>query len=76
FVSFGGLPVKNTQVSAGGVSRHRVPGWLAQCRAAGTQFVNIGPLRSDVDAELAAEWIAPRPNSDTALMLGLAHTLE
>ncbi|MGL4286780.1 MAG: molybdopterin guanine dinucleotide-containing S/N-oxide reductase, partial [Phreatobacter sp.] len=76
FVAFGGLPIKNTQVSAGGVSRHRVPDWLAQCRAAGTHFVNIGPLRSDIDASLEADWIAPRPNSDTALMLGLAHTLE
>lgn len=76
FVAFGGLPVKNAQVSAGGVSRHRVPEALARARAAGTEFVNIGPLRDDVSAELDAEWIAPRPNSDVALMLGLAHVLE
>lgn len=76
FVAFGGLPIKNAQVSAGGVSRHRVPDWLRECRSSGTAFVNVSPLRSDMEAELDAQWIAPRPNTDTALMLGLAHTLE
>ena len=76
FVAFGGLPAKNAQVSAGGVSRHAVPDQLRAARAAGTRFVNIGPLRDDVAAELQAEWIAPRPNTDVALMLGLAHVLE
>jgi biotin/methionine sulfoxide reductase len=76
FVAFGGLPAKNTQVSAGGVSLHRVPEWLAAARAAGTRFVNISPLRDDIDPSLEAEWIAPRPNTDVALMLGCAHVLE
>ncbi len=75
-VAFGGLPVKNAQVSAGGVSRHLVPSHLRAARDAGTKFVNIGPLRDDIDAELQPEWIAPRPNTDVALILGLAHVLE
>ncbi|SFT59410.1 molybdopterin guanine dinucleotide-containing S/N-oxide reductase [Mesorhizobium sp. YR577] len=76
FVAFGGLPVKNAQVSAGGVSQHRVPDRLRECRAAGTDFVNISPLGSDVAPELGADWLPVRPNTDTALMLGVAHTLE
>ncbi len=32
-------------------------------------------MQSDAKASLNAEWLAIRPNSDTALMLGLAHTL-
>lgn len=76
FVAFGGLPEKNAQVSAGGVSRHRVPDHLRAARAAGCDFINIGPLRDDIAPDLGAEWIAPRPNSDVALMLGLAHVLE
>ena len=32
-------------------------------------------MRDDAAAFLDAEWIAPRPHSDTALMLALAHTL-
>jgi len=76
FVAFGGLAVKNAQVSAGGVSQHKVPDWLKECRENGTEFINIGPLQSDVEPELQAQWIALRPNTDTAFMLGLAHTLE
>src|SRR5690606_6051649 len=33
-------------------------------------------LRDDLPGSVAAEWLAPLPNTDTALMLGLAHTLE
>ncbi len=32
-------------------------------------------MRADAADFLGAEWIAPRPNSDTAIMLGLTHTL-
>ncbi len=74
-VSFGGLPLKNTQVSAGGIGKHAVRGWLEHCRKNGVGFVNISPVRDDAADFLEAEWLAPRPNTDTALMLGLAHTL-
>ncbi len=74
-VTFGGLPLKNTQVSAGGIGKHTVRGWLEHCRKNGVEFVNIGPVRDDTADFLEAEWLAPRPNTDTALMLGLAHTL-
>ncbi len=76
FVAFGGLSEKNTQVSAGGVAEHTVPRWLEQCHATGTRFVNVSPLRSDMAPGLDADWLPVRPGSDTALMLGLAHTLE
>lgn len=76
FVAFGGIPEKNAQVSAGGVSRHELPQWLDRCAAAGTQFVNISPLRSDIAPRVGAEWLPVRPGGDTALMLGLAHVLE
>lgn len=76
FVAFGGLAVKNAQVSAGGVSRHRVGEQLLAAKAAGTRFVNVSPLRDDCPADLDAEWLALRPNSDVALMLALAYVLE
>src|ERR1019366_2970206 len=41
----------------------------------GVQFCNISPMRDDAAAFLEAEWLAPRPHSDTAIMLALAHTL-
>ena len=74
-VMFGGMPPKNTQIAAGGMGTHTAQDWLKRCRANGVEFVNVSPLRDDAAEELEAEWLAPRPNSDTALMLGLAHTL-
>ena len=74
-ISFGGLPLKNAQVSAGGLGKHDVRGWLERCKANGVEFVNISPVREDAADFLEAEWLAPHPNTDTALMLGLAHAL-
>jgi biotin/methionine sulfoxide reductase len=74
-VMFGGMAPKNSQVSMGGVARHRTPDWLRQLRQAGVTFINISPMRSDAADSLEAEWLPLRPNTDTALMLGLAHTL-
>jgi biotin/methionine sulfoxide reductase len=75
FVAFGGVPLKNCQVSAGGTGRHDVRAHLRACRASGTRFINLSPIRDDIDAEFAPEWLAVRPNTDTALMLALSHTL-
>ena len=75
-VMFGGLPLKNAQVNAGGVGRHTMRGWLKRMRAGGTRFVSISPIRTDAPDETEAEWLAPWPGTDTALMLGLAHVLH
>ena len=74
-VAFGGMPLKNAQVAYGGVGRHRTRQGLEACRDAGVRFVNVGPVRTDAADFVDAEWLAPRPNTDVALMLGLAHTL-
>ena len=74
-VMFGGLPLRNVQVSGGGIAKHRLKEELSECVKSGVHFVNISPLRSDASEWMNAEWIAPRPGSDTALMMGIAHTL-
>jgi len=74
-IAFGGLPLRNAQVVAGGCGDHTASGWLQRCRERGVRFVNLGPLRDDMAAFLAAEWIQARPNTDVAIMLGMAHTL-
>ncbi|WP_223427043.1 molybdopterin-dependent oxidoreductase [Tateyamaria pelophila] len=74
-VMFGGLALRNTQVSDGGVSKHRMIGNFEACATAGVSFVNISPLRSDASDVLNAQWLPVSPGSDTALMMGLAHTL-
>lgn len=75
FVAFGGLPLKNGQVSPGGASSHQLRGALQRLQAGGTQFVNISPVRADLDGVPGADWLPIRPGSDTALMLALAHVL-
>ncbi|MBL0419205.1 molybdopterin-dependent oxidoreductase [Ramlibacter sp. AW1] len=74
-VMFGGAPWRNAQVNSGGVSRHVLREAMLACRRAGVRFVSISPVRDDTLDEVEAEWLAPRPGSDVALMLGIAHTL-
>jgi biotin/methionine sulfoxide reductase len=75
-VAFGGLSPKNAAVSPGGVSRHNASGWVSAAQARGCRFVSVSPLRDDTAAEAQAEWIAPRPGTDAALMLALAQVLD
>jgi biotin/methionine sulfoxide reductase len=74
-LAFGGMATKNSAVAAGGVSAHVERAAMAAAAARGTRFVLIGPLRSDLPAEAGARWLPVPPGSDTALMLGLLHTL-
>ena len=75
-VMFGGASLKNTQIDAGGAVAHESPDWFRRAAAAGIRFVNVSPSRQDLCADVKADWIALRPNTDVALMLGIAHTLE
>lgn len=72
FVSFGGVPLKNAQVSSSGAGRHRARHGLRALAEAGARIVNIGPVGDNL-GEGGAEWIALRPNTDTAMMLALMH---
>ena len=74
-VCFGGMPLKNSQINYRGVARHTQRGYMREAREAGIAFVNVGPLRDDMAEFLDAEWLPARPNTDVAIMLGLAHTL-
>jgi biotin/methionine sulfoxide reductase len=75
FVAFGGVPLRNTQVNSGGASEHEVGSWLRRLAATGVKLVNVSPVRGDLDAVADVEWVAIRPNTDAAFMLGLGHTL-
>ncbi len=74
-VAFGGLNPKNWQVTSGGAGQHAMEHWVRAAASAGVRFVVIGPTRDDAPDFLNAEWIAPRPNTDTAIMLAMAHTI-
>lgn len=74
-LAFGGLPLKNTAVASGGISAHIERGSIAAARGRGARFVLVSPLRDDLPAEADADWVAIRPGTDVALMLGMAHAL-
>ncbi|WP_108660262.1 molybdopterin-dependent oxidoreductase [Acuticoccus kandeliae] len=75
FVAFGGLNPKNWQVTAGGAGTHMIPDATREAAKGGVSFVVVSPTADDIPDWLDAEWIAPRPNTDTAIMLAIAHTL-
>jgi len=72
--------MKNTQVNAGGLGAHTARGQLLEMQQAGVRMVCVSPIKDDVGTDhdgtfIEPEWWACRPNSDVAIMLGLAHTL-
>jgi biotin/methionine sulfoxide reductase len=75
FVSFGGVPRKNAQIASGGAIVHKVKGGLFGMRDAGVRFVNVTPTGDDLDPGGDVEWLAIRPNTDTAMILALCNTL-
>jgi biotin/methionine sulfoxide reductase len=74
-LAFGGMALRNSRVASGGISRHIERDAMRQAAERGCRFVNISMLRPDLPAEARAEWLAVQPGTDTALMLGLVHTL-
>lgn len=76
FVAFGGLSEKNSGIGPGGVGRHMVRPAIERAVARGCRFIDITPIADDTYAEAHAEWLAPLPGSDAALMLALAFVLD
>ena len=62
-------------ITPGGMTRHDTPGHLAALAARGVRVALVSPLRGDLPDGLKATWYPLVPATDTALMLGLAHTL-
>ena len=75
FVAFGGIPLKNTQVEYGGHACHVQRSYMEQAANRGIRFVSVSPIKDDIDQQLNSRWLPVVPNTDVALMLGLAHTL-
>ncbi|MCB4820917.1 molybdopterin guanine dinucleotide-containing S/N-oxide reductase [Roseicella aerolata] len=74
-LAFGGLALKNSMVAGGGISRHVERDSMRAAAERGCEFILVGPLRDDCPEEARAEWLPITPNTDTALMLALMHTL-
>ena len=74
-LAFGGLPLRNLQVSPGGISCHDTAGRMGRLAARGGKVISISPIRDDTHDLPGIERDQPRPGTDTALMLGIAHRL-
>ena len=74
-LAFGGMPLKNAMIAAGGITRHVEADAMARAAARGTEFWSVSPLRDDMPEAAEARWLPIRPGTDVAMMLGLAHTL-
>lgn len=74
-VGFGGMARRNAQINSGGTGKHQQHQDMLSARKAGVEFINVSPIESDMHPDLNAQWMSIRPNTDVALMLGIAHTL-
>jgi biotin/methionine sulfoxide reductase len=72
---FGGIALRNGQVTNGGGAVHEMGHWLRHAAQAGVRLVNISPQRCDVPDDIACDWLPIRPGTDTALMLAIAYVL-
>ena len=74
-VVFGALSPRTAQNEAGGIGTHRLEDSLRAIRDRGVKVVLVSPLRDDMPGWMDVDWWPIRPNTDTALMLGLAGEL-
>lgn len=75
FVAFGGLSSKNWRVTSGGAGNHHMPRHIRAARKSGTKFIVVSPVADDIPDGSDAQWIAPRPGSDTAIILALCYEM-
>ena len=71
-IVFGALSPRTAQNEAGGIARHTLEIHLRRLAERGVRVVLVSPSRDDLPDWVDAEWWPVRPNTDTALMLGLA----
>lgn len=71
-VIFGAMSPRTAQNEAGGIGPHLLESHLRAIKARNVRIVHVSPLRDDLPEWMGAEWWPIRPNTDAALMLGLA----
>ena len=70
-VFWGCNPLNNSQISWQVADHGAWPG-VAAMKKAGTKVISIDPVLTETCKELNGEWIAPRPQTDVPMMLGIA----
>ncbi|WP_165354621.1 molybdopterin-dependent oxidoreductase [Tropicimonas sp. IMCC6043] len=70
-VIWGANPAVTTRILSG---RYMTAAWLG-LKESPIEVIVIDPVRSETAQSLDARWVPVRPNTDTALALGMMHTL-
>ncbi|WP_311948778.1 trimethylamine-N-oxide reductase TorA [Halomonas piscis] len=73
-VYWGCDPRNNSQISWQ-IADHGAFAGMESLKEAGVETISIDPLLTQTCDYLDGEWIAPKPQTDVPLMLGIAHTL-
>ncbi len=73
-VFWGADPMKTSQISWLVADHGHQPG-IDAYKATGKEVISIDPLNTKTGKYMEAEWVPIRPQTDVALMLGMAHTL-
>jgi len=73
-VFWGANPIITNQI-AWSVADHDGYEGMKALKAAGKKVICIDPIKTETCSYFNGEWLAPRPQTDVALMLGIAHTL-
>lgn len=68
----GALSPRTEQCDAGGQGRHKLGQHIARLKERGVRIVHVSPRRDDMPEWAGAEWWPIIPNTDTALLIGLA----
>ncbi|MFK5880572.1 MAG: molybdopterin guanine dinucleotide-containing S/N-oxide reductase [Sulfurospirillum sp.] len=73
-VLLGANLLKNNQIDHHPIAHYSLNA-VKELKAKNKKIISIDPRKSDVTEYLNADWLAIRPNTDVALMLGVAYTL-
>ncbi|MBS0241225.1 MAG: molybdopterin-dependent oxidoreductase, partial [Proteobacteria bacterium] len=71
-VVMGALTPRTEQCDSGGIGKHKLGQHLARLKERGVRVVLVSPRRDDIPAWVGAEWWPIVPNTDSALLIGLA----
>jgi biotin/methionine sulfoxide reductase len=74
-LAFGGMALKNSHGRRRRHQPHVERGAMERARARGCDFVLVSPLRERPARGGRRQWMSAVPGTDTALMLGIVHTL-
>jgi len=75
WLMLGGVPARSMQVESGGMGSHRGGPGLDRVLSRDIRVISVNPIRNETQGGDRVEWLPIRPGTDTALMLGVAHTL-